>query len=873
MNATVLSLAVYCLCAAEIDTSQTPTTHLYVRTTPSGAKVFLDGNQLGTSPGLFPVKAGVRRIIIELEGHEQEAEDVTIRVGRVKRINLVLKERPDPAKERPDSVAEVLKQFQTAANELDGDKLAALFLPPDDTPAGQTRRKHLEEAAKDWPRMKSQGTKMELEFEAINQRQFGKDAIVSGLMVIRMDDGKEHAEQGRVEFMFRITPTSSGWKIAEMNTTERPLRKKPVETPGIGKTEPPETRGRTGEEDEEAVGEVISKFAAAVNALDHGKLAALFLPPDDTPAGKARQKHLDEAAKDWPRMKTDGVKLELRFERIEPRPDGKDILITATMSLRPIAGHSRPVNRPDRETVEFRITPTPGGWKIAEMNVAGRPAQEDRPAARLAVQWTCSMHPQIRTTKEGQCPICAMSLVPRPSKSPLGVVFDDADSKAVREVVVGFVDAVERDDNDAALKFSSRPRGLTAEAAQLDDMKEVIQAGLDPGEIRLITVGRGRALVVTEFAKLSDPMYKNRVCMVYTLVKHDGDWRIDDVDLEDVEGLAGEIRRFDAEFGLGPAPPAIKPAGPDADPSDRRALGTAQVTVTVTLDGRPVEGATVKLRPEKPGGQLVAGRTDATGTAVMASDDDGKGVIPGIYSVTISKIIIHEEGPDTEWRHLLPPKYAMPETSGLTVEVTEGSNEFHFHLSDTEEPADATPLVKEVRKAQVQPNVKPAGPDVGPSDRQALETAQVTVWVSFHARPVEGATVKLVPHRPGGQTSVARTDAVGTAEMALPDGGKSLVPGIYRVTAHVRVDRHRGARQARVARQKGLPARRRQTWGEHDPRLGHRRDAPQSVGRGPRAGQPAAENGKRRPLFRSGARAFAGRPGRVVEKGPVHSHL
>jgi len=35
------------------------------------------------------------------------------------------------------------------------------------------------------------------------------------------------------------------------------------------------------------------------------------------------------------------------------------------------------------------------------------------PADEAAVQlWTCSMHPQIRKTEPGRCPVCAMPLVP-----------------------------------------------------------------------------------------------------------------------------------------------------------------------------------------------------------------------------------------------------------------------------------------------------------------------------------------------------------------------------------------------------------------------------------------------------------------------------
>ncbi|MFT7695464.1 MAG: Cu(I)/Ag(I) efflux system membrane fusion protein, partial [Candidatus Latescibacterota bacterium] len=31
---------------------------------------------------------------------------------------------------------------------------------------------------------------------------------------------------------------------------------------------------------------------------------------------------------------------------------------------------------------------------------------------KKAEVWTCSMHPQIRLPTEGQCPICAMDLIP-----------------------------------------------------------------------------------------------------------------------------------------------------------------------------------------------------------------------------------------------------------------------------------------------------------------------------------------------------------------------------------------------------------------------------------------------------------------------------
>jgi len=40
------------------------------------------------------------------------------------------------------------------------------------------------------------------------------------------------------------------------------------------------------------------------------------------------------------------------------------------------------------------------------------PARAPAPAAGPATTWTCSMHPQIRLSEPGACPICAMDLVP-----------------------------------------------------------------------------------------------------------------------------------------------------------------------------------------------------------------------------------------------------------------------------------------------------------------------------------------------------------------------------------------------------------------------------------------------------------------------------
>ncbi len=110
---------------------------------------------------------------------------------------------------------------------------------------------------------------------------------------------------------------------------------------------------------------------------------------------------------------------------------------------------------------------------------------------------------------------------------------------------------------------------------------------------------------------------------------------------------------------------------------------TAPVSGLITLNGEPVAGASVVFAPRKKNGSAAAGTTDAAGMFKMTTFQAGDGVIPGGYSVAISKIVtIDEDAKTRQERHLLPPKYAEPSTSGLTVEVAaEGRNMFDIELA------------------------------------------------------------------------------------------------------------------------------------------------------------------------------------------------
>jgi len=75
-------------------TKQKPTTRLYVRTIPAGAKIVLDGEELGTSDGLFLVPPGVKKITLEMDGYDPKGETVEVRDGWITRVEVELKKRP-----------------------------------------------------------------------------------------------------------------------------------------------------------------------------------------------------------------------------------------------------------------------------------------------------------------------------------------------------------------------------------------------------------------------------------------------------------------------------------------------------------------------------------------------------------------------------------------------------------------------------------------------------------------------------------------------------------------------------------------------------------------------------------------------------------
>lgn len=135
---------------------------------------------------------------------------------------------------------------------------------------------------------------------------------------------------------------------------------------------------------------------------------------------------------------------------------------------------------------------------------------------------------------------------------------------------------------------------------------------------------------------------------------------------------------------------------------------TFKVTGTVTLGGKPVDGAMVTFVPSS--GQKVAiGSTNADGQFKLSTFNPSDGAQPGEYKVTVTKFSVpptgsppplepgvladgnitesyappkaNERAEASKDKNLLPEKYASDATSGLIATVAENNgNNFDFEL-------------------------------------------------------------------------------------------------------------------------------------------------------------------------------------------------
>ena len=119
--------------------------------------------------------------------------------------------------------------------------------------------------------------------------------------------------------------------------------------------------------------------------------------------------------------------------------------------------------------------------------------------------------------------------------------------------------------------------------------------------------------------------------------------------------------------------------------------GAIAVSGTVTYQGKPVVGE-IQFVPETAGTRSAIGALDSSGRFRLSSFGTNDGALPGKYKVAVisrgpdkpvpakKKGKMMEEDMQGSGDELIPKKYFIAETSGLTAEVSASSRDFTFDL-------------------------------------------------------------------------------------------------------------------------------------------------------------------------------------------------
>lgn len=127
---------------------------------------------------------------------------------------------------------------------------------------------------------------------------------------------------------------------------------------------------------------------------------------------------------------------------------------------------------------------------------------------------------------------------------------------------------------------------------------------------------------------------------------------------------------------------------PDSDEKGviRKQKATFPVNGKVTLNGKPLAGATVALhsfnKTSEKHTTVCDGLSDANGRFTVTTYFRFDGAPAGEYTATVRKVkrgIADEEAPD---KNTLPEKYGAPTTSPLKVTIKEGTNDIEFDVKE-----------------------------------------------------------------------------------------------------------------------------------------------------------------------------------------------
>ncbi|MCL2709255.1 MAG: FHA domain-containing protein [Planctomycetaceae bacterium] len=116
-------------------------------------------------------------------------------------------------------------------------------------------------------------------------------------------------------------------------------------------------------------------------------------------------------------------------------------------------------------------------------------------------------------------------------------------------------------------------------------------------------------------------------------------------------------------------------------PEQKSEYGAVRIYGTLTLDGKPVEGASVVFHPRDDENGFVAGGMTKKGgafTVTTGNDPPGLGAVPGEYDVTFKSAEV-------------PEKYWSRDTSGQFITVESGGQRVEFKLTTEVTPSRLAP--------------------------------------------------------------------------------------------------------------------------------------------------------------------------------------
>ena len=105
----------------QAEAADDPPTELYVRTTPEGAKVFLDGKEVGVTPDLFKVEPGKAKIVVKLEGRDPVEREVEIHASKITRLELEFKNQASTTADNRNKTTDAKKVHLPDAATKDAD--------------------------------------------------------------------------------------------------------------------------------------------------------------------------------------------------------------------------------------------------------------------------------------------------------------------------------------------------------------------------------------------------------------------------------------------------------------------------------------------------------------------------------------------------------------------------------------------------------------------------------------------------------------------------------------------------------------------------------------------------------------------------------